>query len=156
MREGIRLVFIQGVCFMLVALLSSCSIALTKQAEGVREFSNVDPSPGCNFLGIAKGSFGAGLDYAGDREGAMNDLKNNVAKLGGNFFKIQTATSTGFSTDLTAEAFDCSRKSYTEKENDSSQNSLASELSFLKEAKAKGLITNEQYKQKVQEILDKE
>lgn len=151
-----RFVFIQFFCLMLVVLLSSCSVALTKQGEGVREFSNVDPSSNCKFLGIAKGSFGSGLDYAGDREGAMNDLKNNVAKLGGNFFKIQTSTSTGFSTNLTAEVFDCLKNVYSEKETSSSQNFLANELRFLKEAKVKGLISNEQYKQKVQEILDKE
>lgn len=149
-------ILVRGLCLILLGSLYSCSVALTKQGEQVREFTNTDPLPHCNFLGIAKGSFGAGLDYAGDREGAMNDLKNNVAKLGGNFFKIQTSTSTGFSTDLTAEVFDCSGKNYIEKENPSNKKSLADELIFLKEAKTEGLISDEQYKKKVQELLDKE
>lgn len=134
-------------------LLPSCSVALSQKGALVREFSNTDPIKGCKFLGVATGSFGQGAGVADDQIGALNDLKNNIAGIGGNFFKTQHVASDGISTTITAEAFRCRDEMHSDELVEKEKN-IEGELVFLKKARDKGLITEDQYKTKVNKLLE--
>jgi len=87
-------------------LTSSCAMDLTNEGRMVREIQP-DWATKCKFLGVIDASEGGGWDVADDRRGALNNIRNNVAAMGGNAFVLSQNTSNAFHTQIQADTYNC-------------------------------------------------
>jgi hypothetical protein len=77
------------IIFPLALLLVSCAtLKLTPQGEEVRASKN-DPAPNCKDLGVVSWN-NIGFTKYNDNE-MRNRLRNETAKLGGNYLRIESA-----------------------------------------------------------------
>lgn len=61
----------------------------------------------CKFLGVLDSSEGNGFDIVDDKKGALSNLRNQVALMGGNAFVVSEGTSNSLRTWIQAEAYSC-------------------------------------------------
>lgn len=94
MKMKIAATFILSAVF----LIGCSATSTTRQGESV-ELGTEKPSENCRPLGDAVGSQGNWLtgDYTSNKNlliGARNDLRNQAAKMGGNYVWVQNSTNT--------------------------------------------------------------
>ncbi len=95
------------ICVCGIALtLSACVVQLTQAGSRVRRIQP-DWATQCQFLGVVEGAFGNGASVSDDQLGAMNDLRNNVAAMGGNAYAITHGSSSVFQSVIQADAYRC-------------------------------------------------
>ena len=90
----------------LLLSISSCSVSLTKDAQMTREIQK-DWANQCKFLGTGEQSNGTGWTVAGDARNTKNAVRNDVATRGGNSYVINDRYSSGFSTSVSYEIYNC-------------------------------------------------
>lgn len=90
----------------LTLILSGCVIQLKPEGKNVRIVED-KAAHQCRFIEVVTGSGSWGASTAHDAEGAMNELRNRAAKVGGNAIKIVNLDSDIFTTAVVAEALDC-------------------------------------------------
>ena len=93
--------------FASVLLLIGCAAGLTRAGSMIRESRDPSVRTGCEFLGTVDESEKNGWDYADDRRGAMNRVRNRVAALGGDTFLIVSLETDAFGAYVQAEAYRC-------------------------------------------------
>jgi len=76
------------------------------EAMQVRQIS-LDAANACRFIGPVSGAQGMGLSTAMDAESALNQVRNAVARFGGNAFVINQASTTLDSSSVQADAYVC-------------------------------------------------
>ncbi|MBN22812.1 MAG: hypothetical protein CL678_16115 [Bdellovibrionaceae bacterium] len=74
-------------------LLSSCTTTLTKEGREVTLVTESQKEKYCEMIDIITTSNDMGWDTAEDRENAMNEARNKVAKIGGNGMRIISSDS---------------------------------------------------------------
>ena len=92
--------------FYLAMILSACVVQLTLAGRSVRPVSE-ERRKTCEILGIVTGSGSMGNSTAHDMEGALNEVRNETAKLGGNRFRIISLSSSIISSTVVGEALKC-------------------------------------------------
>lgn len=94
--------------------LQSCSTSLTREARKVRPINNLEKDKySCRFIEVITGSHSSGFSAAGNQESAMNDVRNQVAHIGGNAYQILTSDGGNFldpSASFNAEVLNCKFK----------------------------------------------
>jgi hypothetical protein len=85
---------------------TGCIAPLTEAGSRVRRVQP-DWSTRCEFLGVVEGTWGDGGSIADDQLGAMNDLRNKVAVMGGNAYSITQEASSMMRTVVQADAYSC-------------------------------------------------
>ena len=90
----------------LVCLLSGCAAELTDGGRSVRQIPSAQKGE-CKFIGVVEGSEGNGWDIQDDRRGAINRIRNEVAKVRGNAFVIVDGSSGVVRTFIQADAYRC-------------------------------------------------
>lgn len=90
----------------IACMMVGCSVALTADGRMVREVA-LNATGYCDFLGVVEGSHGSGWDVPEDQLGAMNELRNNVAAMGGNAYVMSSSASSEAQTIVQAEAYLC-------------------------------------------------
>ena|GEM_PF-864886 len=91
---------------LLSFLLQSCVVGLNKYGASVRSVQD-KINYKCKFITTVTGSGSWGTSSAHDAEGAMNEIRNRVAEVGGNAFKILNIDSDAFTSTVVAEALKC-------------------------------------------------
>lgn len=92
---------------IVTSTLIGCAAQLSQQGRMVRQIQPDWANTNCKFLGVIDATEGMGFDFAADRRGALNNIRNQVAKMGGNaYVKSQTSTDL-FRTMIQADAYDC-------------------------------------------------
>ena len=94
-----------GLAIFLALILSGCIVQLTKAGRLVIPVSE-EQRENCEILEIVSGSGSMGNSPAHDMEGALNEVRNETAKLGGNSFRIISASGSLTAT-VVAEALKC-------------------------------------------------
>ena len=92
--------------FLFVVLLQGCAVSLDQSGERVAFIDDKERNR-CNFLTIVAGSNSLGYSTAHDAEGAMNEVRNKAARVGGNAVKLIDIESGSMSTTVVAEALWC-------------------------------------------------
>lgn len=87
-------------------MIMGCSIHLTKEGGMVRLVSEQERNT-CEFIGVVTGSMSMGASSGHDAESAMNEIRNRVAKLGGNGLRVINTDSDVLATTVTGEALKC-------------------------------------------------
>lgn len=100
-----KLIKLLSIPFILV-LLSACETRLSSVGSQVRDMSGQNVS-GCSFIRVVEASEMWGNSVAGDRRSALNKLRNEVAKAGGNAFVIDNFDSNVLQSVVQAEALRC-------------------------------------------------
>lgn len=96
------------VVLALAAALSGCAAKLTPAGARVREVVGADRiRSSCEFLGIIDATERNGWDLADDRRGAMNQIRNRVAEMGGDAFLLVGSDVGDFGANAQAEAYNC-------------------------------------------------
>ena len=88
-------------------VLSGCMAALTPEGATVQPVTDSQKERACEFLTIVTASESMGSSTAGDAQSAMNKIRNEVAKAGGNGMRIISTTTNQAATTVTAEALKC-------------------------------------------------
>ena len=96
--------------FLTISLLGAagCSTELTPQAQLVRQIP-AETKTNCKFLGPVAGKELLGWSTADDAESALNKVRNEVAKRGGNAFVLTKMTSNYDGASALADAYLCPR-----------------------------------------------
>lgn len=72
--------------------LSACTTALTQHGAAVQPVTENQKEKYCQFIAIVTGKESMGMSRAGDAKSAMNKVRNEVAKAGGNAMRIISTT----------------------------------------------------------------
>lgn len=91
----------------LILFLAGCATELTPEGRMVRQ---IDPdwATKCKFLGVIEEKEESGWSIADNRLGAMNKIRNRVAKVGGNAFAPTIISRIGGNgTIIQADAYKC-------------------------------------------------
>ena len=86
--------------------IGACSTELTEQGARVRPISQ-EAAQSCAFLGTVSGTEALGMSIAGDVQSASNQLRNQVAAVGGNGYVMNQTSSTMDATVMVADAYSC-------------------------------------------------
>lgn len=99
----------RGLALVAVALtLAGCAAKLTPAGARVREVAGADRvRSSCEFLGIIDAVERSGWDLADDRRGAMNQIRNRVAEMGGDAFLLVGSGVDLMGANAQAEAYSC-------------------------------------------------
>ena len=95
--------------FLLAALLHGCAVGLSQHGATVTVVDDRETN-NCKFLAIVTGSNSLGYSTAHDAEGALNEVRNKAAYIGGNAIKMIDIDATPVSTTAIAEALWCEFK----------------------------------------------
>ena len=90
----------------LAVLLHGCAVTLSQHGAMVTVVEDRETNS-CKFLAIVTGSNSLGYNTAHDAEGALNEVRNKAAQIGGNAIKMIDIDATPFSTTAVAEALWC-------------------------------------------------
>lgn len=94
-------------CIVVVALvLTGCATNLSQLGATVRQIQP-DWATRCRFLGVVEASEGRGWDVQDDQRGALNQIRNKVATLGGNAYALSERSSSGIRTFVQVDAYSC-------------------------------------------------
>jgi uncharacterized protein YbjQ (UPF0145 family) len=85
-------------------LLTGCATVGTEAGYAVRPITN-EQKINAKYLGIVTGSFSFGWSTAEDADGALNEVRNKAAELGGNAIYIVSSDSDSFTTTVVAEVY---------------------------------------------------
>ena len=94
------------IMFLISVLLQGCAVSLNEHGKRVALVDDKERNS-CNFLAVVTGVNSLGYNTAHDAEGAMNEVRNNAAQIGGNAIKMIDIDVTPFSTTAVAEALWC-------------------------------------------------
>ena len=100
METKMRMYFL-CVMFLIAILLQGCVVGLNQYGERV-VFIDDKEKYNCKFLTVVTGTNGWGIT-----EGAMNVVRNNAARVGGNAVKVIDLASGYASITVAAEALSC-------------------------------------------------
>ena len=88
-------------------ILTGCAMtALTSEGTMVRKVSP-SWSMKCEFLGVVSAHEYMGFNKANNKVSALNDIRNQVAALGGNAYAISESASEKYSVNVQADAYRC-------------------------------------------------
>lgn len=90
----------------LTIALAGCSTELTQDAFTVRQLP-LSSAEKCKFLGPVSGAEYFAWTTSGDAESALNKVRNEVAKRGGNGFVLTQTISSDDGTVTHADAYRC-------------------------------------------------
>ena len=91
---------------LLLLFLGACETNLSASGSQVRDMTGQDIS-NCSFIRVVEGSGMLGWSTAGDKRSALNKLRNEVAKAGGNAFIVDTLETNDIQTVVQGEALRC-------------------------------------------------
>lgn len=97
------------IMFLISILIQGCAVSLNEHGQRVALIDDKERNK-CNFLTIVTGSNSLGYNTAHDAEGALNEVRNKAAQIGGNAIKLIDIESTSMSTTAIAEALWCEFK----------------------------------------------
>ena len=103
-----RIIFIFVFLLAIGFIFSGCATKLTEQGKMIREIQP-DWSTNCKFLGVIDAAEYNGWDIADNRRGAINQIRNQIAEMGGNAFVVSHTTTTELRTVIQADAYECPR-----------------------------------------------
>ena len=86
--------------------LQSCVVSLNQYGTKVRLVDD-KKEYNCKFITTVTGSGTWGINSAHDAEGAMNEIRNEAARVGGNALKMVNVDSNIFTHSTIAEALNC-------------------------------------------------
>ena len=89
-----------------VLLFQGCAATPVDESKAVRSIKD-DSDYKCEHLGFVTGSGPMGWTTAHDEEGAMNDVHNEAARLGGNAVKVLNIDSNVTTTVIVADVYQC-------------------------------------------------
>lgn len=95
------------ICVAWLLFVISCGISLTREGAEVRVVTEGQKEKYCQFISIVTGSMSMGASTSHDAESAMNEVRNKVARAGGNAMRIIKSDSDIFATTVVAEALKC-------------------------------------------------
>ena len=72
----------------MLTMLIGCAARLTQAGAMIREHKDPAIRERCEFLGVVDATEKSGWDHADDRRGALNQIRNLVAELGGDTFFV--------------------------------------------------------------------
>ncbi len=161
--------FAQKLCVSIcsISLIVSCTPVLTPAAQDVRLAKKAHSN--CQELGLVYGEGGGGTYTSAQTklEHAQIELRNETAELGGNLVVMDAANSDLNGTSISGRAFKCGEDpgvpvQVVAQEQEASSGDSPSQkertpeerLSQLKELLDKGAITQEEYDEKREAILD--
>ena len=90
----------------LALFVAGCSTELSQEAYSVRQLSLVSAEK-CNFLGPVSGAEYFAWTTSGDAQSALNKVRNEVARRGGNAFVLTQTVSNDDGTVTHADAYRC-------------------------------------------------
>ena len=93
--------------YLVVSALTLAACGTELSIEGAKVAQRDGEIANCKHLGIVEGSESMGMSVADDRRSALNQVRNNVALLGGNAFVINDRFTTGLNTSIQADAYKC-------------------------------------------------
>ena len=96
-----------ALCLLASAVaLNGCVTRMTAGGAMVREITRSEIAL-CKFLGVVDGSSSLGNTIGDNQRGALNEVRNKVAGLGGNAFLMLHGFSEVYGTAVQAEAYLC-------------------------------------------------
>jgi len=87
-------------------LLSGCATKMTVEGATVRQISP-DTTALCTFVAVVEASNYMGNTMGHDQQGAINEVRNQVAAMGGNAFLIMHIDTAPIGTVIQAEGYLC-------------------------------------------------
>ena len=93
------------VSLLAASMLAGCATSINPDGALVREVSP-DKIPSCRFVGYVTATEAFGWDIHDDRRGALNQIRNKVAELGGNYYLL-TNDSSHVVASFEASAYRC-------------------------------------------------
>lgn len=103
-----RVNFLCGV-LLFSMLIQACAVGLNEYGKTVR-FVDDKERYECILLTVVTGSNSLGYSTAHDAEGAINEVRNKAAQVGGNAVKLIDIDSVSMSTTAVGEALKCEFK----------------------------------------------
>jgi hypothetical protein len=94
------------VTVILALTIQSCAAIPTDESKAVRSIDD-DSENNCKYLGFVSGEGPMGWTTAHAPEGAMNDVNNQAARLGGNAIRVINIDSSVATTVITADVYKC-------------------------------------------------
>ena len=91
----------------MLTMLIGCAARLTQAGAMIREHNDPAIREQCEFLGVVDATEKSGWDHADDRRGAMNQIRNLVAELGGDTFFVVSFDTDTMGAYAQAEAYRC-------------------------------------------------
>ena len=104
-----------------ILILNSCAVNLSTAGKEIRIVSSDMKDCCCESLGIVSGSWGMGMSQGMDAESSYNQVRNDVAKLGGNAFWVITSSTNEYASQVQAEALKCNFSQKIRKEVETSE-----------------------------------
>jgi hypothetical protein len=96
-----------ALCLLASAIvLNGCVTGMTTAGAMVRQITHNEVAA-CRFLGVVDGSSSLGNTIGDNQRGALNEVRNKVAELGGNAFLLRHGFSEVYGTAVQAEAYLC-------------------------------------------------
>ncbi len=98
--------------FFLLAIysISGCATKLSPEARSIRVITKTEMVENCIYLGQLNSSSMLGDSFTGvGFESAMNELKNNAAKIGADALFIQIISNTVGGTRMIGDAYKCKK-----------------------------------------------
>ena len=95
-----------SVIVILALTIQGCVATPTDESKAVRSIDD-DSDYKCEYLGYVAGSGPMGWTTAHDAEGAMNDVQNEAARLGGNAIRVINIDSDVANTVIVADVYRC-------------------------------------------------
>ena len=95
-----------SVIVILALTIQGCVATPVDESEAVRSIDN-DSDYKCTYLGFVTGSGPLGWTTAHDPEGAMYDVQNEAARLGGNAVRVRNIDSNVATTEIVADVYNC-------------------------------------------------
>jgi hypothetical protein len=91
---------------LILLCISGCVVQPTPESSSVRIITDKTKYD-CEFINTVTGSGSMGWTPAHDSEGALNEIRNDAARLGANAVSIINADSDALSSVIMAEALNC-------------------------------------------------
>ena len=94
------------VVIALTLILGGCVTSLSAGGAGVRLVDN-SSNQNCEALGLVTGSASWGWGTAHNMDGAINEVRNEVAELGGNAYELVSASADVLTSTAIGKAMKC-------------------------------------------------
>ena len=91
----------------LALVFTGCaSEKLTQKASQVRSIS-VEQTADCTFVGSASGKMASGWTSGANSLGSLNEVKNQIAEMGGNAYVLTMSHSGDYGSSANADGYHC-------------------------------------------------